>query len=123
MKLNKNILGSVILLILDFLWLGLFMGKQYRGLILNIQKSEMKLNYISAGLAYLMMIIGLNNFVFKYNMSNIDAFLFGMCLYGVYDFTCGAIFNNWDFKLAIIDILWGGFVYFLTNMIVKYINK
>ena len=44
-------------------------------------------------------------------------FLFGVILYGVYDFTAGAVLKKWDFQLAIADILWGGIVYFLTCLI------
>ena len=100
-----NIISSIILLLLDFIWLQLFMKNKYRVLILNIQHSKMKINIISAILAYILMIIGLNQFVLKYKMSNMEAFLFGICLYGVYDFTAAAVIKNWNMKLAIYDIL------------------
>ena len=61
-----------------------------------------------------MMVYLLNEVVIKYKLSEIETFLFGMCLYGVYDFTSGAIYKNWNFNLAIIDVLWGGFVYFIS---------
>ena len=70
------------------------------------------------------MIIGLNFFVIpninKDNLFNDSlkyGFLFGIVLFGVYDFTAGAVLKNWNLKLAILDILWGGTVYFLATFL------
>jgi len=40
--------------------------------------------------------------------------IFGIVLYGVYDFTAGAVLKNWDVKLAVTDVMWGGIVYFMA---------
>ena len=98
------------------------MNNQYGTLVRTIQGDNMKANPVFAVLAYLLMIVGLNVFVLpnirkgyeledslKYGMT------FGIVLYGVYDFTAGAVFSKWDKKLAVIDVLWGGFVYFLAS--------
>jgi len=102
--------------------LGLYMNNQYGTLVRTIQGENMKANPVFAVLAYLLMVVGLNVFVLpnirkgheledslKYGMT------FGIVLYGVYDFTTGAVFSKWDKKLAVIDVLWGGFVYFLAS--------
>ena len=92
-----------------------------------------KLSYVIA-LAYLLMIVGLQVFVIpninprKLLTSSLKyGFLFGIILYGVYDLTAGAVFKKWDFKLATMDILWGGLVYFLTCLItfkiIEALNK
>ena len=117
--MKLNIIATTILLILDILWLKLFMGPRYTIMVKKIQNSEMKVNFISALISYTLMVYLLNNVVIKYNLSNLETFLFGIGLYGVYDFTAGAVFKNWDFKLAIIDILWGGFVYFISVYLAK----
>ena len=72
MKINHKqfAVASVLLLVLDYLWLSFFMGKQYRPLILKIQKSPMEINYISAIISYSFMILGLYQFVYKYISSN-----------------------------------------------------
>jgi len=119
----KNILATIILLVLDFLWLGLFMGGKYTPLVKAIQGSELKMNPYSAAAAYLLMVVALNMFVIKYNFTYLETFIFGVCLYGVYDFTNGAIFGKWDFNLAIIDILWGGLVYLLAHYLSDYLIK
>ena len=127
---KQRIISTLTLLILDFLWIGLYMGSQYSVLVKNIQGSNMKTNIIYAFFAYLLMVIGLNNFVLpKLDTQNINiksclssGFLFGIIVYGVYDFTCAAVLKDWDIRLALIDILWGGFVYFMACFSVKLIK-
>ena len=125
---KQDLLSIFILLGLDLVWLKLFMGPQYRILTKKIQGSEMNVNYLSAGIAYIIMVIGLIFFItpnINKKSKFIDyiryAFLFGIIIYGVYDFTCGAVFEKWDFKLAIIDVLWGGFVYFISTYLGNYL--
>tara|TARA_Y100000389_G_scaffold61028_1_gene57144 strand:+ start:2100 stop:2486 length:387 start_codon:yes stop_codon:yes gene_type:complete len=122
MDTKQRVISTVVLLLADFAWLGLYMNNQYGTLVRTIQGDNMKANPVFAVLAYLLMIVGLNVFVLpnirkgyeledslKYGMT------FGIVLYGVYDFTAGAVFSKWDKKLAVIDVLWGGFVYFLAS--------
>ena len=117
----QYIISIVLLLGLDFLWLRFYMAEKYKIMIKKIQNQEMNANLLYAMFAYLLMIIGLVIFVvpniskknrlfdsFKYG------FMFGLVVYGVYDFTIGAVLKKWDMKLAIYDILWGGFVYFIS---------
>jgi uncharacterized membrane protein len=115
----KIIKGIVVLLVLDLLWITLFMNNKYQVLVKNIQKEELVLNVYSAIMAYLLMIIGLVMIIMKYNLSYLDTFIFGIVVYGVYDFTCGAIFKKWDFQLALIDMLWGGFVFTATKYLIN----
>ena len=58
------ILSVVILLVFDFLWIGLFMGNQYKKQIITIQNSEMKVDYKFAFMAYVLMVFGLILFVY-----------------------------------------------------------
>ena len=48
-------------------------------------------------------------------------FLFGIIIFGIYDFTAASVFNNWDISLAIYDILWGGILYFISSYSIKFI--
>ena len=99
----------VILILIDLIWLYLIKDK-YAEQILNIQNQEMVVNYYSAFVVYVLLAIGL--YYFTKDEKDIskkvqNAALFGLVSYGVYDFTNGAIFKNWDFKLGIADTLWG----------------
>lgn len=125
-----NIISTCILLILDLIWLNLYMGKQYDIMIKKIQNSKMKINIIFAILSYFLMVIGLNIFVLPNIKSNKlvytslkYGFLFGIILYGVYDFTAGAVLKDFNKKLLIVDILWGGTVYFLSCYLGVIINN
>lgn len=121
METKKIIVSVLSLLILDIIWVTTYMGPRYNILVKNIQGSNMKVNKWSALFAYIFMVILLIQFVIKYKFSVLESFLFGMCLYGVYDFTCGAVFTKWDFNLAIIDVIWGGLVYATVTYISKQI--
>tara|TARA_B100001094_G_C18137835_1_gene776144 strand:+ start:497 stop:892 length:396 start_codon:yes stop_codon:yes gene_type:complete len=130
LQLKHRLISTATLLILDFLWIGLYMGSRYSNMIKNIQGSPMKTNWLYAVIAYTLMVIGLNHFVLpNINVKNVTikdcityGFIFGLVLYGVYDFTIGAVLKKWSMSLAIIDVLWGGFVYFISCYILKFIN-
>jgi len=117
-------LAVIILLVLDILWITFFMNKKYQTQIKNIQGTEMNVNIMMALIAYTLMVFGLIVFVLpnirkghELTDSLMYGFLFGIIVYGVYDFTNHALFKGWDTKLAFIDILWGGFVYFIASYI------
>ena len=130
LNLKHRIISSVTLLILDFLWLGGYMAGKYNVMIPKIQGASMKTNFLYAFLSYFLMIVGLNIFVLpNLNINNINindclkyGFVFGVVLYGVYDFTAAAVLKNWNIRLAIADILWGGLVYFLSCYVLKFLN-
>lgn len=122
MNVKQIILGIAILLIADFLWISLYMGNQYKVMIRSIQGSDIEPKSLFIILAYLLMIIGLIVFVLPNIRKNHEledsikyGFVFGIVLYGVYDFTAGAVISKWDTKLTIIDILWGGIVFFMAS--------
>ncbi len=52
--------------------------------------------------------------------------LLGGVIYGVYNFTCIAVFKNFPINTAIVDMSWGVFLYgwtaFLTQGFVQYIK-
>lgn len=127
--MKQQIISVITLLLLDFMWIGLFMGKQYANMIPKIQGNDISTRPGYGVLSYILMVIGLLVFVLpnirkeyliedslKYGL------LFGIVLYGVYDFTAGAVLNNWDMKIAIYDILWGGIVFFLASLIGGYFS-
>ena len=48
-----------------------------------------------------------------------QAFLYGMCIYAVYDFTSLAIYEDYDWKFAIADALWGGILFMFSRYLLK----
>lgn len=122
--MDSRIIASICLLLFDFLWIGLFMGNQYKNQILKIQGSKMKVNIVFAILAYILMVVGMCVFVIpniRKSHALVDSLLygltFGLVLYGVYDFTIGAVLSKWNIPLAVADIAWGSFVFFISAYI------
>ena len=108
------------MLILDSLYLKTF-EKYFRNQIKNVQQDKLKIKPYSVILAYLFLIFGMKYFVINKNFTDIETFLFGLVIYGVYETTNMAIFTNWTFKSFVIDTIWGGILFYLTNKISKQI--
>jgi uncharacterized membrane protein len=101
----------VIVLAIDMLWLILIM-KTYMQQIKDVQKEDPQINFISAYVTYVLIVIALYYLAIK-DTDNVrdrvtKAFIFGLTAYGIYDFTNGALFKNWNMQLAIADTVWGG---------------
>ena len=126
--LKHRIISGLVLILLDYLWLSKFMASKYKVMIKNIQGSRIKVNFIFIILTYFLMLMGLNLFVLpNINPKTINiydslryGFLFGIVIFGIYDFTAASVFNNWDISLAMYDILWGGVLYFLSSYSIKF---
>lgn len=123
----KNLISTFVLLILDLLWISLVMGKLYKKMIPKIQSAEMEVNNKYAILSYLTLVFAMNFYVIP-NISTNNykdlinhGFILGLIIYGVYDFTAAAVLKNWDKKTMVIDIIWGGILFYLTPLITNLI--
>jgi len=108
-----------VLTMLKPLWDATVFGVQHKPLVV-------KPHY--AFITYILMSYGLYNYVYKnININNwkndtlSKGFIFGIILYGVFDFTNLAIFSNYSFATAMIDTLWGGALMALTTNFVYYL--
>ena len=121
--LTKIGLVSLIVLIIDILWLSAFLGGYFGKMVLKIQGEEMKLNYYIAGLAYLFIIVSFYYFIVMKDNGNmeLDAFLLGLFIYGIFEFTSGAIFKKWEILPLFVDTIWGGVLYLVTYFIYKQV--
>jgi hypothetical protein len=65
----------------------------------------------------------LHYFIIKENKSIKDAFILGLCTYGIYEFTNMALIKKWRSPIIYVDFIWGGILYALTTHIIqnKYI--
>lgn len=110
----------IVLFLVDSIFL-YFISTNFSRMILNIQGSPMKVNIVYALLVYIFIFIQLYYFILLKHGTLLDAFILGSTTYGIYEFTSASVFNKWNYKLAIIDTLWGGILYALTIYIVRYI--
>lgn len=85
-------------------------------------------------MAYSLMIVG---FIFIIlpslnNSSKKDGFLiksfkygavFGFTVYGIYNATNMAIFEDYSLSIAVMDTAWGTFAYFCTTLLYLWLNN
>ena len=123
--LLKLFIVSIIVLVIDIAWLSLFLGKKFGDMVLKIQNEEMVINKGIALLAYIFIIFSIYYFIIMKDNGNmyLDAFLLGLSIYGIFEFTSGAIFKKWETLPLIVDTLWGGILYLLTYVIYKFFYK
>lgn len=55
--------------------------------------------------------------------SAVGAFLSGLCVYAIYDFTNLLVFRDYTLSFAIQDSIWGGVLFFLAYVIFKRVKK
>ena len=107
--------SSLMLIALDAMWLYVFMGRRFMSMVARIQKKPTKIRGWAIIGAYALMVLGHLLFVLPHVKSALDAlrtgFLFGVIVYGIFELTNAAVFQDWDLRLAFVDIAWGGFVF------------
>jgi uncharacterized membrane protein len=106
--------GGVAFMVLDAVWLGLLMKNFYRGQLAPIARladGGIAPNWPAALVVYVLLGTGIALFVMPRaaTVSSAAAFgaLFGLVVYGVYDFTNYATLRQWPFALTLVDVAWG----------------
>ena len=120
--MNKFIISSLILFVLDSIFIYLNSGL-FSYQIMDIQKSPLKINIIGGILSYIFLILGLNYFIIREHRSVLDAFVLGLVIYGVYETTTYALLKRWNIRIVVTDTLWGGILFAITTLIFKEIKK
>ena len=113
---KKIIISAITMILLDSIYLSI----NYRAFaeeIASIQRVVMQLKIEGAILCYMFLIFGLYYFILRTNRPIMDAFLFGLVIYAVYDTTNYATLKKWSPYLAVMDTLWGGTLLALTTYI------
>jgi uncharacterized membrane protein len=114
---------AVILLSLDSIYIYVF-SNMFMKQIEDVQGSPLTLNLVGAIPCYIILISGLYYFIIKPNRTVMDAFLLGLFVYGVYEFTNLAIIKKWNIQTVMIDTLWGGLLFATTTYIIQnYLKK
>lgn len=107
------ILFSILYLCVDLIWISIMSKLFYKEQLEKIQKRALTFKYIPAILAYITLLITmfyicvpLSKYYKQYHPSLVFG-LVGFCVYGVYNFTNGAIFDDYNWSFIVIDTLWG----------------
>ena len=104
---------SIIILIIDYVYLSNIAAKPFMNMVEKIQKEKAIVKYSSAAFTYALLILAI--YKFTPNLNYLDTFILGFIIYGVFDFTNMALFNKYDLKIAIQDTVWGGILFVLTK--------
>jgi len=105
---------AIILLVLDFIYISLN-KKAFELQIADVQRVSMQLRPLGAIVVYAFLIFGLYWFIIREKKSVYNAFLLGLVIYSVYEFTNYALLKKWGLEIAIMDTLWGGALFALTT--------
>ena len=113
---KKIIISTILLLILDGSYI--YANKSiFQDTVVNIQRVVMQVKPIPAIFVYLLLVFVINYFIIQKNRSPLEAFLLGLCIYGIYEGTNYAMFKKWTLQVALMDTLWGGILFGLTTYI------
>ena len=99
------------LLILDSIYLGVhstFLKQSMERI-----QGPIQIRYLPAAFVYVCLTLLVAKLI-QYRVSDLDAFLLGACVYGIYEGTNYAVFRGWPIYLFFMDTLWGGILIYLT---------
>jgi uncharacterized membrane protein len=115
------VLTFIVVLIIDFSYL--FFNRSMYSNIIN--KNNIKLQYgLIAWLiiAFTLTFFILSNDSFTETQKIMYAFIFGICVNGIYNFTNMTFFSNWNHQILLVDTLWGGILYAIVTFTVLYLR-
>lgn len=116
------LLSAIIFIFIDSVYLNIIKN-YFQKQIHNVQGSSVQINYVGAALCYLFLVVGLNYFIIIPRKSVSEAFLLGLIIYGVFEFTNYALFRNWSIVTVFMDTLWGGILFAITTYIINLLRK
>jgi len=112
--LDRYIFASILFLILDILYLNLN-ERIFQNQIITVQRVILQPNYLAIIATYILLCFTISYFIIRPHKDIREAFLLGLCIYGVFELTNMSIFKKWELKTVIMDTLWGGIVFALTT--------
>lgn len=99
------------LLVLDAMYLGIH--SSFLKQTMERIQGPMQFRILPAAFVYVCLTFLVYKLI-QYRVSDLDAFLLGACVYGIYEGTNYAVFRAWPPYLFFMDTLWGGVLIYLT---------
>lgn len=120
--MRKELLLAVIYLVMDVVWITTMSSLLYNTTVKNVQKTEMIPNLLYAVLSYVTLLIAIFYVCIPLSKQYNSVMVFGLVgfvIYGVYNFTNGAIFSDYDWKTVVIDTVWGVVSFTIVGQLYK----
>jgi uncharacterized membrane protein len=111
--MNTYLKTVAVLAFVDLFWLSTA-GIIGRAMFERIQGQPITFRFVSAAIVYFFLA-----YLLLETRSYQEAFLRGLAVYAVYEFTNYAIFERYDWKFAIADSLWGGVLFVCARYLLK----
>ena len=89
----------------------------FQQLYKKIQGSPLVIKPLGAVLCYVFLVAELYYFILMNKRSVLDAFILGVCTYGVYNTTNYALLTDYPLRLVFTDTLWGGVLFAVTTWV------
>jgi uncharacterized membrane protein len=118
--MRTYVVSAILLIVIDGIYL-YHIKNYFRRQIEDIQQTPLHINILSTVGVYVLLVVGLNYFILQPKKSVKDAFLLGIVIYGVYEFTNSALFTKWKLLTVMMDTLWGGCLLAITTWLMKKI--
>lgn len=106
----------IVLFIIDSIWINFFFIDRFSTMIQSVQNSPMVVNKFYFIVTYIIFAL-LLYIVLPKTTSIPEAFLIGLLIFAIYDFTNLSTLKNWDVSNAIMDSIWGGVLVALVYII------
>ena len=119
---KELVIATPIFLLLDFVFLA-SQRKTFESQVISVQKTALVLKPAGAIACYLFLFAGFYYFILRERRTPLEAMLFGLVVYGVYETTTYALLKNWKVETVIVDVLWGGALFYLTTFLTYWIAK
>ena len=125
------IISMLVFFILDMTWIGyIAKGMYFKSYAnwLRLDNGDLLPVWWAIVIIYALFAFATLTFVVPLSQSSlISAFFYGAALgvviYGVYDFTCVAIFKDWPVMMAFVDWLWGTILCAFSATITVYFSR
>lgn len=119
--------------VIDMLWLGVVMKGFYAqeiGALMRYDGNGLAPRWSAAFVVYVLIPAGIVLFVRPLlgpTATGWQAFawgaLFGLILYGVYDFTNLAVLEKWTLRVTVVDLLWGGVLCGVSSWLARFFER
>ncbi len=132
--ISKILITILLLVVIDFIWIGIINQKTYKLAIEAVQKTKFEMRYFPGLIVYIAIALIINLWIIPFVKSNkdkknmfyhpfVNGFLLGFLTYAIFDCTNMAIFSEWSYYVSLLDSLWGGLLTGTITTILLYLEK